>query len=122
MKTPILFEKFNGMLAENQLSALRSIDKSTKGDSNFVLNCVRYVYSDDLSKLAHKSVSGQSKSEPKEPITPQKLSDMKTMYIESINDLKIEEVDKQQRGKKFNSYVHRAIVNINNAKKIRKKI
>lgn len=119
MKTPILFEQFSEMLAENQLSTLRSIDKSTKGDSTFVLNCVRFVYSHDLAKLAHKSVTGASKSEPKEPITPQKLSQLKTIYVERLNDLKIEEMEKEKREKKFNIHVHRAIININITQKNR---
>lgn len=99
VNTPILFEQFNKILAENQLSTLRSIDKSTKGDSNFILNCVRFVYSDDLAKLAHKSVTGASKSEPKAPITPQKLIQMKSMYVERLNDLEMEKW-KKKSGKK----------------------
>lgn len=117
MKNPTLFEDFNGMLAEKQLGTLRSIDKSTKGDSTFVLNCVRFFYSHDLAKLAHKSVTGASKGEPKEPITPQKLDQMKTIYVERLNDLKIVETEKEKRERKFNNHVHRAIININTAQK-----
>lgn len=121
VKTLTVFEQFNEVLAENQLSTLRSIDKSTKGDSTFVLNCVRFIYSHDLEQLAHKSVTGASKSsDPKEPITPQKLSQLKTMYVERLTDLKTGKAEKEEREKKFNRHVHRAIININNAQKKQK--
>lgn len=45
---------------------------------------------------------------------------MKTMYIERMNDLKIGEKEKEEREKKFNRHVHRAIININNAQKNQK--
>lgn len=119
-KTPILFEQFNDALAENQLSTLRSIEKSKKGDSTFILNCVRFLYSDGLARLTHKSMYGASKGEPKEPITPQKLTQMEAMYVERLNSLVIEEAEKIDREKKFNRHINRAITNINASQKSEK--
>lgn len=101
-KSRILFETFKETFAENQLSVLRSIDKSPKGDSTFILNCVRYLYAHDLAKLTHKSVTGKSKKdEPKEPITPQKLNQIQTIYVERLSDLKIETAERDAREKKL---------------------
>lgn len=117
-KSSILFDQFNEIFAENQLSTLRSIDKSKKGDSTFILNCLRFLYSHDLAKLEHKSVTGKSKTgDPKEPITPQKLNQIQTVYVERLNDLKLERTDQDEREKKFRNHVHRAIININNAQR-----
>lgn len=113
MQTPILFDQFNGILTENQLGTLRSIVKSTTGDSTFVLNCVRFMYCDDLGKLASKSVTGGSKKDSKEALSPQKLGQMKTMYVERLTDLNIGKEEKGEREKKFNQHVHRAIINTN---------
>lgn len=52
----ILFEEFRRDFSNTNLSKLRSIDGSRKADSNFILNAVRSLYSDDLSKLMGKTV------------------------------------------------------------------
>lgn len=113
IQTPILFDQFKGILTEEQLSTLRSIVKTPTGDSTFVLNCVRFMYCDDLRKLSNKSVTGASKKGPKEAVTPQKLHQMKTMYAERLMDLNIGAEAKKEREKKFNNHVHRAILNTN---------
>lgn len=107
----MLFEDFKDEFSADQLGTLRSIEKTTKGDSNFILNCVRFIYSTDLSKLEHKSVTGASKGSPKEPISPQKLKQMKSLYDERLNDLEMQDAEKSERSKTFNRYVHRAIKN-----------
>lgn len=110
-KVEVLFGEYVHHFADNQLSMLRSIDKSSKGDSNFVLNSLRFSYLDDLAKLQHKSVTGKSKSGQKEPITPQKLNRLKSMYKERLNGL--DSSDRKKREKQFNRHVQHAITNIN---------
>lgn len=100
----VLFDEFKGNLTEIQLSTLRSLDKSMKGDSTFVINSVRFFYS-DLTKLKHKSVTGRGKTQ-KEPISPQKMIRMKSLYHERLANLQLSDIERVKRQKKFNRHVH----------------
>lgn len=74
----ILFENFDS-LSEEQLSKLRSIDQSKSADSTFVLNSVRYFYSDNLEHLQGKSVKGSRLTQAMSPV---KLDRMELLYKE----------------------------------------
>lgn len=109
----ILFDSYKGDLTEIQLSTLRSLDKNARGDSTFVKNCMSYFYSKDLTKLQHKSLTGRSKTNHKEPVTPQKLNQIKSLYIERLNDIQLPDADRIIRERKFNRHINFAIANIN---------
>lgn len=108
----ILFENFES-LSEEQLSKLRSIDKTQSADSTFILNSVRFFYSDNLAYLKGKSVKGISKSRPTQAMSPDKLDKMKLLYKERLSDMKLPDVEKVHRENQFNRHIHRAITNIN---------
>lgn len=107
-----LFVEFEGNFTDNQLSTLRSIEKSQRGDSTFILNAIRFSYSDNLAKLQKKTVTGISKKGPKEPITPQKLNRLKSMFSERLSDLSLGKQEKGDREKNFCRHVNRAITNV----------
>lgn len=77
-KKKILFENFDS-LSEEQLSKLRSIDQSKSADSTFVLNSVRYFYSDNLEHLQGKSVKGSRLTQAMSPV---RLDRMELLYKE----------------------------------------
>lgn len=93
------------------------MDKTSKGDSTFVLNGIRFLYSDNLGKLQSKTVTGKSKIGTKEPITPQKLKQLKSIYQERLADLNLQDGDKNKREKLFNRHAQHAITNINTTMK-----
>lgn len=109
----IIFDGFKDSLSDIQLGCLRSLDKSAKGDSTFVINCVRFFYSDDLTKLQQKSLTGISKANKKEPITPRKLDQMKSLFNERLTNMQLADTERLAREKKFNRHIHSAITNIN---------
>lgn len=114
MKKPkkVLFAKFEDSFTDDQLSTLRSVQKSPRGDSTFVLHAIRFSYSDDLRRLEKKTASGVSKKGLKEPITPQRLNRLKVMFSERLSDLGLGKVEVDAREKKFGRHVNRAIQNV----------
>lgn len=108
----IIFENSKA-LTEDQLCKLRSIDKTQSADSSFILNSVRFFYSDNLAKLNGKSVRGISRGKPTQAMSPDKLDLMKSLYNERISDMNLPVEERVNREKKFNRHVHRAITNIN---------
>lgn len=108
----ILFENCK-TLSEDQLSKLRSLDNSKRPDSTFVLNSVRFFYSDNLEKLKGKSVKGINKGKPTQAMSPVKLDLMKLLYKERLLDMHLTTEEMNAREKKFNRHVHGAITNIN---------
>lgn len=105
------FNKFEGKFTEKQISELRSIKPVKSSDSTFVLKGVRFLYESNLSSLAKKSVRGKAKG--KEPVTPEKLNFVKSMFRERLVSIGIDSTERQERAKLFNQHFHNAIVNIN---------
>lgn len=110
----ISFYGFKGILTDTQLSTLRLVDQNSRGDSTFVKNCVEFLYFEDLTKLQNKSLTGNSRTGLKEPVTPQKLNQIKSMYNERLNYMQLSDADKLIREKKLNRHINFAIININN--------
>lgn len=109
----ILFEKYKGVLGEVQLSKLRSIDIGRSGDSSFILNAVRFIYSENLAKLKNKSVTGCTKTKKTEAMSPEKLDQLRSLYNERIIHINEPKDERNDRLNKFNRLVGRAIANIN---------
>lgn len=106
----ILFEKFKDDFSEDQLRTLRSNIKTSRADSTFVLNCVRFSYSDELEKLQQKSLKGRTGG--KEAISPIKMRRMESLFKEYLADMELKEAERSNREKKFGRHVHSAIMNI----------
>lgn len=64
----------------------------------------------DLSKLAHKTVVGIRKRGKKEPLTPQKVDRLRSLYMERLEYINPE--DAVFREEKFNRHANHAIFNI----------
>lgn len=109
-KTKIQFEDFGDIFTSEQLTELRSTNQQTAGDSTFVLSSIRFLYSDDLSKLANKTVFGIKKRGNKEPLTPQKVDRLRSLYRERLEYIKPENA--LFREEKFNRHVNHAIFNV----------
>lgn len=117
----VLFQNIK-ILSNENLSTLRSIAKTGRADSTFILNSVRFLYSKDLTKLQKKSIKGRDE---KEPISPIKYKQLKSLYEERLDDLELNHDEKTTRGKKFERHLHRAIMNINTGLKnesVKKKV
>lgn len=82
---PKLFTEFNGLFDNEQLRKLRSISSGKSKDSNFVLNCMRYLYPHP-SVLENRSVTGrQFKKMKKAELTPEKVRVVTRMLAERLN-------------------------------------
>lgn len=114
-KEKTLFEEFSDVLTEEQLGTLRSTNKAPRADSNFVLNTIRFFYSENLEILQNKCAKGRAGN--KQPISPVKMNRMKMLYEERIIDLDVPEQEKTQRKTKFDRLVHSAIMNVNKSLK-----
>lgn len=108
---PKPFSKFDNSFSEHQLSELRSVKVAKAGDSNFVLKGVRFLYSSNLAALSKKSVRGTSRN--KTAVSPEKLNLMKAIFDERLEIIGINQMEQEQRAKRFNTLFHTAINNIN---------
>lgn len=114
-ESKLVLEEFKDVLSDEQLSTLRSINKTAGGDSTFVLKCVRFVYSDNLEKLQHISVKGQSKET--QSISPIKMNRLKSLYHSRLANMDSTTEERRVREVKFERHVHNAIMNIRKALK-----
>lgn len=110
------FSKFEHVFEEGDLKRIRSLGNSVPEDSTFVLQVTKSLYASNLDQLRHKSVTGRSKDNSKEAITPEKMNLLKSMYIERMGRLP----GSESRLGHLNQLTNRAILNINNAKKNKK--
>lgn len=112
---PKSFSKFEDTFTEYQLSKLRSVKVDKPGDSNFVLQGVRFLYSSNLAGLSKKSVRGKSNN--KTAVTPEKLKLMKEIFDERLELIGIDKTEQEKRATRFNNLFHTAISNINKKNK-----
>lgn len=94
------FTEFVGKFNESQIIELRSMNMDKRYDSSFILYTLRCLYADDLEKVKNKSIGGKKK----EPITPEKMSCLKTMYTERLTYVSNKE-EATKRTKKFNTHI-----------------
>lgn len=91
------FDRFRKFFSDRQLSSLRGLDFDRKTDSTFLKCALEFVYKDNLSALANKTVTGKIQNVAeggilkrltlKEPITPQKVEILKEIFNERISSL-----------------------------------
>lgn len=96
------YVKYSGQFSEFALRDLRSISMKNCSDSTFVLHALRYTYANNPEDVKQKSVT--AKSALKQPITPDKLSTLKGLYSERMNNITRKD-EVEARSKKFNVHV-----------------
>lgn len=111
------FDEFDDRFPTDTLNKLRSIDKTEKCDSSFILTALRGLYIHDLAALKNKTYSGISKTTSKEPITPKKMEYLKEIFEKRLGYIQEDCVVNDERKKKFPKHVKNAIESINKAKK-----
>lgn len=122
----ISFGTFLNEFAELELAELRSVGDSIRDDSTFVASSVKYLYKENLGVLKQKSLTGRTtkSGQTKQPMTPQKYDTLSRIFIERINGITNDHIEKESRTKCFNRLIKDAINNINRAtqtKEIEKK-
>lgn len=98
--------------SQNQLATLRSIGSTPAEDSNFVLNCVRILYDDNLQLLNQRSLTGRKlKGQPqtKSPMTPQKRIVIQNIYQSRLGMMCGNADEREKRLKKLNVHIKNAI-------------
>lgn len=126
----IPFGKYSAEFTEEQLNQIKSIGESKSEDSKFVLDITRALYTDNIEKLRHVSVTGRSKDGSKRPISPKKMNTLKFMFAERLNGIQQKqerknqtqtetktEIDVSDRMKTLNQLINRAIFNLNTTTK-----
>lgn len=102
------FHEFSKMLSSETIDELKSINSAENKDSNFVLKVVRDLYKNDLLKLKNKSYSGQRTK--KQPMTPEKVNIIKTVFSKRVQTLE----NGEERNKNLSKLIKSAIETINN--------
>lgn len=103
------YSNFEEHLSTESMDTLRSYDITKKNDSKFVLAAVRGLYANRLEVLKNKTVSGRSKSQPKEKITPTKMTILRELFKTRIGD----DMESSGREKSLSKMVKSAIEQIN---------
>lgn len=112
------FDEFNDRFPVKTLNELRTLGKAEKCDSSFVLNALRGLYINNLAELKDKTYSGSSKTNSKEPITPEKMKCLKEIFEKRLEYIELADIIvDDERKKKFPKLVKNAIETINKAKK-----
>lgn len=121
---PLLSATFSTHFLPEQLRILRSMDHNKRSDTTFVRLCLQYLYNDNLSALKCKSAMGAPKRKVNkrdgvlvelpaaEPITPDKYVILQRIFADRISFIDIPELDKEERKKKLNNLIGKAITNI----------
>lgn len=105
-------------ITQDDLTALIAIPGEQNKDSRFVREGLSILYKNDAWKLYERSVNGiKSKAESsaqKKPITPTKLSTLRSWYVTRIERVDSNDSNKEKRIStlNFNRLVSNAIGNI----------
>lgn len=92
------FRRFEGHYTEKQLRCFRSVETIKSKDSAFVSSILKSTYSDDLSVLMNKTVTGKGTSEE---LSPAKVAIMKSLFQERLDSIEMEEEEKTHRVQRF---------------------
>lgn len=109
------FEEFSVMFSIDTIKLLRKFRPKSESDSSFILAAVRGLYRDNLARLKNKSYSGISKNNVKQPLTPEKVTCLRSIYEKRMEYIEgeINMHDKAERKKKFAKHVKTALESIN---------
>lgn len=110
---PSPFQDFAHLFTEEHLTTFRSIDEAISSDSTFILHVTRSIYGRKLNELQHITIKGKGKNNSKKEMDADTLKTITNMFGERIHALKISEPEKNNRLKRLNMLLNRAITNIN---------
>lgn len=104
-----VFNDFTDVLPPVTIDVLNGIDGSAANDSNFILNAMKGVYSEDLSRLKNKTFAGRKK----DALTPKKKETIRKVYMKRIDLHEKDEANAVFRKSNFGKHMNNAINNIN---------
>lgn len=110
------YDGFCGIISDEAIGVLSSIDHSKSKDSFFISVAVKDLYQNDLSKLKQKTYSGRQHTTAKtskNTITPEKKSVLKELFCQRMKNA----TDSENRMNSFAKHVKQAIQNINKTNK-----
>lgn len=108
------FSGFSEFFPSNTLIELNLIGPSEKDDSSFVSTTIRSLYSDNLALLETKTLSGKSKENNKEAMSPAKVVILKNIYDKRMEYLETDcLLTNKKRKKNFSKHVKTALESIN---------
>lgn len=111
LKSTLPFNEFSEDISLDQLAHLRSIGPTPAEDSNFVLNCVRSLYSGHLHVLNQRTLTGRNaKGKQKKQMTPRKRKVIEDMYNQRLDMVCDDGIKRGERLKKINSHIKNAIL------------
>lgn len=94
--------------SDDSMDELRSIGMTEMEDSKFILSAIRGLYKSRLEVLKNKNLSGRSKLQSKEPVTPEKMDILRNLLLERIDN-----VENPKRENNLKKMVKTAIETIN---------
>lgn len=106
------FGGFSMHFSSEKLATLRSIGNNKREDSTFVSAIIKTLYADRLDAIKYKSVTGRSKGEKKEAITPEKREILNEMFTERIYSTTDDNEERKIRLKKINDHIRFGLLNI----------
>lgn len=110
-----LFSKFSDRFTATELDELRSISESNDSkanDSTFVLKILRFLYKNDMEKIASITVSGSSRTGDKERISQQNFDTINDMLAERFISLKLLPSEYAMRIKLVSTHIKNGIFNM----------
>lgn len=105
------YEEFQGKISMQTISALNHFKDTMDDDSKFVMAAVRDLYSDNISKLKNKTVTGKS-STGKEAISPEKKQTVRDLFEKRLKFASGTGLIDTSRLKSLNKAIKCAITNI----------
>lgn len=109
----LLFQDFAHLFTEEQIRNFRSIDMTLPADSTFILHVTRSIYEKKLDELQQTTIKGKGKQSSKNEMDADILKTITNMFVERIDSLQISQPEKENRKKRLNTLLNRAISNIN---------
>lgn len=110
------FCRFLKIFTEKELASLRGLPMNQSSDSAFLRFTLNYLYKDDLAQLTKKSATGRNVDA--EPISPQKMCIMQSIFNERIDGMSLSDDENEKRKKRFISVLAKIIDRSRAKKKI----
>lgn len=106
----LLFHDFEKCLSEDSLYLLRSVHPGKKHDRKFVKYSLKGFYEDRGEVIQERTLSGRTKQK----ITPEKLQNIKRLFLERINSERGDYESNQCRYELLNRYIANTFVELSN--------
>lgn len=103
------YADFKNKLSDESMKTLRSFGIAEGNDSKFVLAAVKGLYEGRLEVVKERNLSGRSKTQKKNPVTPEKMKILQDLFTERIKNT----TGSAERGQNLNALIKSAIDTIN---------